>query len=105
MRAHPRQALVQGAPQPPELPPRRLPPILRNGSLGHTGLAARLFVGVPDNLIWAVDQAYTAGDPTVMRTLVRYAAPYSPLLAKALAVSARARARGMLIEKDMRRRV
>lgn len=104
MSAHPRQPLVQGAGGPPELPPRVLPPILKNGSLGHTGLPARLFVGVPDNLIWAVDQAYTAGDPNVMQTLIAYVRPYSPVLAKALAVSARARARGMLIEKDMRRR-
>ena len=104
MSANPRQPLVQGAPGPLPLPPAPLPPVLRNGTLGHTGLSARLFVGVPHNLIWAVDQAYTAGNPTVMRTLVRYIAPYSPVLAKALAVSARARTRGMMIEKGMRHR-
>jgi hypothetical protein len=103
MSAHPRSPAVAGAGGPQGLPPPRLPPVLRNGTLGHTGLPAPLFVGVPPNLIWAVDQAYQAGSPRVMETLVDYVRPYSPRLAQALRVSARARTRGMLLEKDMRR--
>jgi hypothetical protein len=60
-------------------------------------------MGVPPNLIWAVDQAYQTGAPRVMKTLIDYVAPYSPRLAKALRISARARTRGMLLEKDMQR--
>lgn len=51
------------------LPQQSAPPILANGTLGHTGQPAGLFWGLPMDLIWKIDNAYYAGDPTALSSV------------------------------------
>lgn len=54
----------QGLPSGPSAPP-----VLANGTLGHTGIPAGLFWGLPMELIWRIDNAYYAGDGNALRSL------------------------------------
>lgn len=45
----------------PALPPAALPPVLANGTLGHTNIPAGMFTGLPAEVIWRVDRAYASG--------------------------------------------
>jgi len=48
------------------IPQQSAPPILANGTLGHTGQPAGLFWGLPMDLIWRIDNAYYAGDASTL---------------------------------------
>jgi hypothetical protein len=50
------------------------PPILANGTLGHTGQPAGLFWGLPMDVIWKIDNAYYAGDPNALMGVANFVA-------------------------------
>lgn len=51
------------------VPQQSAPPILANGTLGHTGQPAGLFWGLPTDLIWRIDNAYYASDPIALSSI------------------------------------
>ena len=52
--------------EPGAAPQGTAPPILANGTLGHTNQPAGLFWGLPLDLIWRIDNAYYAGDQAAL---------------------------------------
>lgn len=58
--------VVEPAPPGSLIPQQSAPPVLANGTLGHTGQPAGLFWGLPLELIWRIDNAYYAGDPNAL---------------------------------------
>jgi hypothetical protein len=83
--------------------PRRAdtPPVLGNGTLGHTGQPAGLFWGLPTNTIWQVDSAYAAGDPFLMLAAADRVARASLFagLAGLIRLDAQARSKAILQER------
>jgi len=77
------------------------PPVLANGTLGHTGQPAGMFWGLPMNAIWQVDSAYAAGDPFLMLAAADRIAPAPGFagLAGLIRLDAQARSKALLQER------
>jgi hypothetical protein len=89
-------------PQTPSIPQRTdAPPVLANGTLGHTGQPAGMFWGLPMNAIWQVDSAYAAGDPFLMLAAADRIAPAPGFagLAGLIRLDAQARSKALLQER------
>lgn len=89
-------------PKAPSTPQRTdAPPVLGNGTLGHTGQPAGLFWGLPMNTIWQVDSAYAAGDPFLMLAAADKVALGSVFagLAGLIRLDAQARSKAILQER------